>query len=265
MSTGLLLFLVFMALSIIDSVARARRSQQQKEALPGEEEGDEEWRAQPSSAQAEEGEAGKKEPGEALGELVGLEKLMGPGYLEKLMGPGITGVIQDEEDTPEVPAGAPPSTPDDRRRPSLGRDERRQVAREGRTSDQERRRSEAGRRARVDRGPEGAGRERGRPRVERGSPESGRQLSRGDESRGRPVRVPREVVPLRDSAAGERRRLEPAAAGAPGAGRGGRPRSPIYRELFGSGDRNSLRRAFVLKEILDAPSSERPADRRETG
>lgn len=264
MSTGLLLFLIFMALSIIDSVARARRGQQQKQVPPPEDEGDEEWRAEPSSAQAEGSEAGKKEPGEALGELVGLEKLMGPGYLEKLMGPGIAGVIQDDEDIPEGPAEAPSSTSDERRRPSsLGRDERRTIARERRTSDQQRRRSEAERRARVDRAPEPAG--EWRPRVERGSPESDRRLARGDETGGRPARAPREAVPLRDSLAGERRRRQPAAAAAPGTGRGERRRTRIYRELFGSGDRDSLRRAFVLKEILDAPSSERPADRRETG
>lgn len=261
MSTGLLLFLIFMALSIIDSVARARRSQQQKQALPPEDEGDEEWRAEPSSAQAEGGETRKKEPAEALGELVGLEKLMGPGYLEKLMGPGITGVIQDEEDIREEPAEAPPSRSDERRRPSLDRDERRTIARERRSSDQERRRSEAERRARVERAPHSA--EGRRARVDREPPARDRRLARRDESRGRPARAPREAVPLRDSAAGERRRLEPAAA-APGTRRGGRPRTRIYRELFGSGDRNSLRRAFVLKEILDAPSSERPADRRET-
>ena len=265
MSTGLLFFLIFMALSIIDSVARARRSQQQQ-VLPPEEESDEEWSAEPSSVKAEKGEAGKKEPGEALGELVGLEKLMGPGYLDKLMGPGITGVIQEEEDTPEEPASAPPSTSDDRRGPSLGRDERRVIARERRTSDQERRRGEAERRARVDRVPEARvdrvpEAEGWRSRVERESPESDRRLAGRDETRSRPARAPREVVALRDSAAGERRRLEPAAV----VGRGERRRSPIYRELFGSGDRDSLRRAFVLKEILDAPSSERPPDRRETG
>jgi len=262
MSTGLLLFLIFMALSIIDSVARARRSQQQQ-ALPPEEDGDEEWRAEPSPALAEEGETRRKEPTEALGELVGLEKLMGPGYLEKLMGPGITGVIQDEEDIPEEPAEAPPVRSDERRRPSLDRDERRTIARERRTSDQERRRSEAERRARVDRAPDAA--EGWRARVDRRPPEPDRRLAGRDESRGRPTREPREAVALRDSAAGERRRLEPAAAGAPGAGRGGRPRTRIYREFFGSGDRDSLRRAFVLKEILDAPTSERPTDRRETG
>ncbi|MDE0475405.1 MAG: hypothetical protein OXI50_12665 [Gammaproteobacteria bacterium] len=248
MSTGLLLFLIFMALSIIDSVARARRSQQQEQALPPEDEGDEEWRAEPSSAQAGEGETREKEPAEALGELAGLEKLMGPGYLEKLMGPGITAVIQDEEDIPKEPSEAPPARSDERRRPSLDRDERRTIARERRSSDQERRRREAERRAHVD----------------RARPERDRRLSKRDESRGRPARAPREAVPLLDSAAGERRRLERAAA-APGTGRGGPPRTRIYRELFGSGDRDSLRRAFVLKEILDAPSSERPPDRRETG
>ena len=261
MSTGLLLFLIFMALSIIDSVARARRSQQQQ-VLPPEEEGDEEWRAEPSSAQPEERETRKKEPAEALGELVGLEKLMGPGYLEKLMGPGITGVIQDEEDIPQEPAEAPPTRSDERRRPSLDRDERRTIARERRTSDQERRRSEAERRARVDRATEAA--EDWRPRVEREPAERDRRLAGRAQTRDRPARAPREAVPLRDSAAGDRRRLEPLAA-APGTGRGRRPRTRIYRELFGSGDRDSLRRAFVLKEILDAPSSERPPDRRETG
>ena len=247
--------------------ARARRGQQQKQVPPPEDEGDEEWRAEPASAQAEGDQAKKREPGEALGELMGLEKLMGPGYLDKLMGPGITGVIQDEEDAPEESAEAPPSTPDERRRSSLGRDERRTIARERRASDQERRRSEAERRAerraRLDRAPDAA--EGRRARVDREPSERDRRLAGRDESRGRPARAPREVVPLRDSAAGERRRLEPAAAGAPGAGRGRRRRSAIYRELFGGGDRDSLRRAFVLKEILDAPASERPADRRETG
>ncbi|MXW10409.1 MAG: hypothetical protein F4X47_02230 [Gammaproteobacteria bacterium] len=261
MSTGLLLFLIFMALSIIDSVARARRSQQQEQALPAEDEGDEEWRAEPSSAQAEEHETRKKEPAEALGELAGLEKLMGPGYLEKLMGPGITGVIQDEEDSPEEPAEVPPASSDERRRPSLDRDERRTIARERRTSDQERRRGEAERRARVDQVPEAEG---WRARVDREPPERDRRLSKRNESRGRPARAPREAAPLKDSSSGKRRRLEPAAA-APGTGRGDRWRSPIYRELFGTGGRDSLRRAFVLKEILDAPTSERPADRRETG
>lgn len=262
MSTGLLLFLIFMALSIIDSVARARRSQQQKQVFPPEDEGDEEWRAEPSPAQAEGARAERREPGEALGELVGLEKLMGPGYLEKLMGPGITDVIQDEEDIPEEPAGAPASTSDERRGPSLGRDERRAIARERRTLDQDRRRSEAGGRARVDRAPEAA--EGRRSRVEQGPPEGDRRLAGRDETGGRPARAPREAVPLRDSVAGERRRLQPA-AGAPGTGRGERRRTRIYRELFGSGDRDSLRRAFVLKEILDGPASGRPPDRRETG
>lgn len=265
MSTGLLLFLIFMALSIIDSVARARRGQRQKQVLPPESEGDEEWRAEPSSAQAEEGEAGKKQPGEALGELVGLEKLMGPGYLEKLMGPGVTGVIQHEEDIPEEPAGTPLSTPGEGRGPSLGRDERRVIARERRTSDQERRRDEAERRARVDQAPEAEG---WRSRVEQEPAESDRRPAGRDETRARPARAPREAVPLGDSSAGERRRVEPAVVAAPGPGHGGRrssSRTRIYRELFGSGDRDSLRRAFVLKEILDAPASERPPDRQETG
>ena len=262
MSTGLLLFLIFMALSIIDSVARARRSQQQKQALPPEDEDGEEWRAEPSPAQADVDQGEKREPSEALGELLGLEKLMGPGYLDKLMGPGITGVIQDEEDVPEqLETAAPSSIPDERRGPSLGRDERRAIARERRASDQERRRDEAGRRARVDQLPEAEGR---RSRVERGPPEGDRRLSGRDQTRGRPARAPREVVALRDSAAGERRRLEPAAAGAPGAGRSERRRTRLYRELFGSGGSDSLRRAFVLKEILDAPASERPPDRRDS-
>lgn len=191
MSTGLLLFLIFMALSIIDSVARARRGQQQKQVLPPEDESGEEWRAEPSSAQAEEREAGRKEPGEAVSELVGLEKLMGPGYLEKLMGPGITGVIQGDEDIPEEPVEPPPSRSDERRRPSLGRDERRTIARERRTSDQERRRSEAGRRARVDRAPDAA--EGWRARVDREPPENDRRLAGRDEAGGRPTRAPREI------------------------------------------------------------------------
>lgn len=263
MSTGLLLFLIFMALSIIDSVARARRGQQRK-ALPSEDEGDEERRAEPSPAQTKKGEAGRREPGgqpgEALGELLGLEKLMGPGYLEKLMGPGIAGVVR-EDDSPEESAEAPPP-PDERRRPSAGRDERRVIARERRTSDQERRRSEAGRRARVERAPDAA---EGRwARVEQGSLGRDRPPSKRDESGGRPARAPREAAPPRDSAAGERRRLELTAA-APGVGRAGRRRTRMYRELFGGGGRDSLRRAFVLKEILDVPASDRPPDRRETG
>lgn len=262
MSTGLLLFLIFMALSIIDSVARARRSQQQKQALPPEDEGDEEWRAEPSPAQVEGDKAGKRQPEEALGELLGLEKLMGPGYLDKLMGPGITGVIQDEEDAPEEAAGAPPSRADEGRSPSLGREERRAIARERRTSDQARRRGEAGRRARVDQVAEAEG---WRSRVKPEPPEGDRRLAGRDDTGVRPARAPRDAVPLRDSSAGERRRLEPAAAVAPGAGRGERRRSHIYRQLFGSGDRDSLRRAFVLKEILDAPAAERPRERREAG
>lgn len=264
MSTGLLLFLIFMALSIIDSVARARRGRQQKQALPPEDESDEEWRAEPTQARTEGGEAGKKESGETMGELLGLEKLMGPGYLDKLMGPGITGVIPDDEEAPaELETEAPASMPDKRRRAaSLGRDERRVIARERRTSDQERRRSEAGRRTRVDQAPEA---ERRRSRAEGGPSEGDRRPFKRDPAGTRPARVPRDLAPLPDSSAGERRRLEPAAAAAPGAGRGERRRSGIYRELFGSGDRDSLRRAFVLKEILDAPASERSPDRREAG
>lgn len=249
MSTGLLLFLVFLALSIIDSVARVRRGQQQQAVPPPEEEGDEDWRAEPSSAQVEEQEAGRRDPGEALGELLGLEKLMGPGYVEKLMGPGVAGVMEEAEDVPE---GTAPSA-----RPEVAREagpasppERgeRRVARAGLSRDQERRRTEA--RSRSSRGDQPPERDRRLPaRVETGS---------------RPVRAAREIVALEDSSAsGERRRRAPLAAVAVGAERRSPSRTRLYRELFGGGGRDSLRRAFVLKEILDAPASERSPDRRD--
>lgn len=262
MSTGLLLFLIFMALSIIDSVARARRSQQKQVPPPGDE-GDEEWGAEPSPAQAEEGRARKKEPGEAMGELVGLEKLMGPGYLEKLMGPGITGVIQDEEDAPETPEAEPAASElDERRGSSLGREERRTIARDRRASDQERRRGEARGRSRDERVPSP-----GRRRVVDGSQSDGdRRLPARQDERSRPAAAVRAPAPLRDSAVDrDRDGLVPMPGGPPGATRRSPRRTRLYRELFGGGDRDSLRRAFVLKEILDAPASERPSDPREAG
>lgn len=262
MSTGLLLFLIFMALSIIDSVARARRSQQ-KQVLPPEDEGDEGWRAESSPAQAEEGQARKREPGEALGELVGLEKLMGPGYLEKLMGPGITGVIQDEEDAPREPAPDPAAAvPDERRGASLGRDERRTIARERRASDQERRKGEARRRSRVEREPSP-----GRRRVVAASqPDGDRRLPGRQDDRSRPAAAVRAPAPLQDSTVDRDRDAPvPVPGGPPGARRRSPRRTRLYRELFGGGDQDSLRRAFVLKEILDAPASERPPDPREAG
>ena len=262
MSTGLLLFLIFMALSIIDSVARARRGQQ-KQVLPPEDDGDEEWRAEPSPAQAEGDRAGKKEPSEAMGELVGLEKLMGPGYLEKLMGPGITGVIQDDEDVPETPEAEPAaSEPDERRGSSLDRDERRAIARERRASDQERRRGEARGRSRVERVPSS-----GRRRAVQGSPSDGdRRLPGRQDDGSRPAAVVRAAAPLQDSAVDrDRDGLVPIPGGPPGTRRRSPRRTRLYRELFGGGDQDSLRRAFVLKEILDAPASERPPDRREAG
>ena len=262
MSTGLLLFLVFMALSIIDSVARARRGQQKQVPPPGDE-GDEEWRAEPSPAQVEEGRAQKKEPGEAMGELVGLEKLMGPGYLEKLMGPGITGVIQDEEDAPETPEAEPAaSEPDERRGSSLDRDERRTIARERRASDQERRRGEARGRSRDERVPS-PGRRRAVPASQS---DGDRRLPARQDERSRPAAAVRAPAPLRDSAVDrDRDGLVPMPGGPPGATRRSPRRTRLYRELFGGGDRDSLRRAFVLKEILDAPASERPSDPREAG
>jgi hypothetical protein len=262
MSTGLLLFLVFMALSIIDSVARARRGQQQK-VLPPEDEGDEEWRAEPSPAQAEEGRAQKREPGEALGELVGLEKLMGPGYLEKLMGPGIAAVMQDEEDAPQDPAPDPAAAvPDERRGSSLDRDERRAIARDRRSSDQERRRGEARGRSRVERVPSPGGR-----RVAQGSQSDGDRRLRGRrDDRSRPAAAVRARAPLRDSTVDrDRDGPVPMPGRPPGAKRRSPRRTRLYRELFGGGDQDSLRRAFVLKEILDAPASERPPDRRDAG
>ena len=263
MSTGLLLFLIFMALSIIDSVARARRGQQKQVPPPGDE-GDEEWGAEPSPAQAEEGRARKKEPDEAMGELVGLEKLMGPGYLEKLMGPGITGVIQDEEDAPETPEAEPAaSEPDERRGSSLDRDERRTIAREA---------TSVGPGAPEGRG-QGAvtGRARAEPRPAAGSSDASqsdgdRRLPARQDERSRPAAAVRAPAPLRDSAVDrDRDGLVPLPGGPPGATRRSPRRTRLYRELFGGGDRDSLRRAFVLKEILDAPASERPSDPREAG
>ena len=260
MSTGLLLFLVFMALSIIDSVARARRGQQ-KQVPPPEDEGDEEWRAEPS-AQAEEGQARKREPGEALGELVGLEKLMGPGYLEKLMGPGIAAAMQDEEDAPQEPAPDPAAAVrDERRGSSLDRDERRAIARDRRSSDQERRRGEA-RGSRVERVPGPGPR-----RVAQGSRSDGDRRLRGRrDDRSRPAAAVRARAPLRDSTVDrDRDGPVPMPGSPPGANRRSPRRTRLYRELFGGGDQESLRRAFVLKEILDAPASERPPDRRDAG
>lgn len=259
MSTGLLLFLIFMALSIIDSVARSRRSQQQKQVPPPEDGADEEWRAEPS-AQREGDQAEKREPGEALGELLGLEKLMGPGYLDKLMGPGVAGAIQDEEEAPEEPAGASPPTSDERRRrPSMDRDERRAIARDRRTSDQERRRAEAGRPSRVEREPGP-----GRRRAVQGPPsDDDRRLPSRRDERSRPAAAARETAPLQDSAVDRGRDdLVPMPGVPTGAQRRVPARTRLYRELFGGGDRDSLRRAFVLKEILDAPASERPPDQR---
>ena len=250
MSTGLLLFLVFMALSILDSVARARRGQQQA-VLPPEE--DDESVADPSSAGAEGEEAWAKKPQDALEELLGLEKLMGPAYVERLMGSGAAGAGKDEEDAPEgvpeaVPAptgrAAPRATPGAPR----GDDERR-VARAGRTPDQERRREEARRPpSRIEQRP------RARGRV----PERGEAGSRRD-------RVAREVMPLRDASAERTRDRRVPAPGVPGSERRAPDRAGVYRDLLGGGDRDSIRRAFVLKEILDAPVSQRQRDQLEGG
>ena len=237
MSTGLLLFLVFMALSILDSVARARRGQET--AVPSPEE-DGELPAEPAPEGAEGEGAGARKPQEALEELLGLEKLMGPAYVEKLVGSGIAGAIQGEdEDAPE--RAAPPA--------SRGGEGERSVARAGGTPDQERRRAEARRpSSRIDPPPEG----RGRP------PDR-------EEDRARPVRAAREVVPLADSSVERiRDRMVPAAA-APRSERRAQDRAGVYRDLLGGGDRDSIRQAFVLKEILDAPVSERADDRREGG
>lgn len=257
MSTGLLLFLVFMALSIIDSVARARRGQQKQQVLPPEDEGDEEWRAEPSSAQAEGKRSGKESAQGGLEDLVGLERLMGPGYLEKLMGPAFAGVMDEGED--DVPEGRQPSAsaapgPEAEPASSRGRGEGRRVAREGLSPDQERRRAEARRRSPVDR-----------------AREAGRRRSMAPEADSRPARRPGEAAALPASSAGRRPRREsaPLADSAAHSARSARTedrstgRNRLFRELFGSGDRDSLRRAFVLKEILDAPAAERPPDRRE--
>lgn len=264
MSTGLLLFLVFLALSIIDSVARVRRGQKQQAVLPPEDEGDEEWRQgdeewrqEPSSTQVEGKEAGRREPAEALGELLGLEKLMGPGYLEKLMGPGIAGAMEEEEDDiPErtAPVDQQVATAAARSTASAGGDGRR-VAREGRTPDQERRRAEARRRrSGVDQPSEAGGRRRAQQR----QPTADRRLRDREDAGSRPARAARETAPLRDSAVDrDRDRPVPMPGGPPGLVRRDPRRTRLYRELFGTGGRKSLQRAFVLKEILDAPASER--------
>ena len=269
MSTGLLLFLVFLALSIIDSVARVRRGQQPKAVLPPEDEGDEEWRQEPSSTQVQRNEAGEeareKKPRGGADEFLDLEKLMGSGYLERLMGPTVAGVAEDEEG--EVPGRAAPArwqveTPEAEAESSRGRDGRR-IARQGRSPDQERRRAEARRRRPEADQPEV---ERRRVRVQERRPEVDRRLPAREDAGSRPARVARETAPLRDSAVDrDRDRLAPVPGRPPGASRLGARRTRLYRELFGAGDRKSLQRAFVLKEILDAPASERQSDRSEAG
>ena len=270
MSTGLLLFLVFMALSIIDSVARTRRGKQQQAKLPPEGE-DEEWRAEPSSArdaerEREAEESGRKEPRDGLEELAGLEKLMGPGYLQKLMGPAFAGISEEkDEEIPEggasaLPARTPEAAPDS----SPERGEKRRAAREGLSRDQERRRAEARTRSRDDRRQVV-----GRRRPSRGDPPAApdrrlrestgwrSRFSRGSEAEDR--KLPERPEPA-DRPEREAARLAPASA-TPSFGKSGPRRTRLYRELFGGGGRDSLRRAFVLKEVLDAPASERREDR----
>ncbi len=265
MSTGLLLFLVFLALSIIDSVARSRRGQQQA-VLPPEDEGDEEWRREPSSTQVQGKEAGEeareKKPRGSEEEFLDLEKLMGSGYLERLMAPAVAGVTEAvEEEVPEqaTPARSQVEIPEAESASSRSRDGRR-VALKGRSPDQERRRAEARRRRPERDQPEVERRVRAQQR--RGGVD--RRLQDRKDAGSRPARVARETAPLPDSAV-DRDRLAPVPGRPPGSGRRGVRRTRLYRELFGAGDRKSLRRAFVLKEILDAPASERQSHRSEAG
>ena len=235
MSTGLILFLVFMALSILDSVARARRS---KQVAPPPEE-DEEWRAEQSSAQVEgyEDEAPEMEPWE-MESRGGLEELLG---LE-------TAPAAPPATTPEVGA----ESPWERESRAAAREHglsHGEAGRAGRTPDQERRRGEAMRSSPVEQ-PSGA--EGWRSRVERGLPEGDRRLPNMEETGSRPAHVARQTAPLQDSSVGgARRALKPIPASAERhTPRGTR----LYRDLFAV---DSLRRAFVLKEILDPPVSER--------
>ena len=167
MNTGLILFLIFLALSIIDSVARTRRS---KQVAPPPEE-DEEWPAEGPSVEAGQ-EVREKKARASADEFLDLEKLMGSGYLDRLMGPGFAGVMEEEEeDVPArtAPPARPAATPETESASSRGRDGRR-VAREGRTPDQARRRAEAtGRRSGIDQPPKAEGR---RLRAERRLPEA---------------------------------------------------------------------------------------------
>lgn len=238
MNTGLILFLIFLALSIIDSVARTRRSRQV--APPPEEDGD--GPAGGLSLEAGKQAAAKKARGSGH-EFQDLEKLMGSGYLERLMGPGFP-ESPEEEASPE-PDAAPVAPPEAESVSPRGRDQR-VFARERRTPDQERRRAEARRPSRVDQS------------------RADRRLRDRKDAGSRPARVERETTALRDSAVDRKRdRPVPTPAGAPGFEGRARRRTRLYRELFGGGGRNSLRRAFVLKEILDAPASERPPDQGE--
>ena len=270
MNTGLILFLIFLALSIIDSVARTRRS---KQVVPPPE-GDEEWSGEGPSVEA--GQEGReKQARGSADEFLNLEKLMGSGYLDKLMGPGFEGVTEDEEgDVPArtAPASGPVETSRAESASSRGRDGRR-VVREGRTRDQARRRAEARRpRSGIDQPPEAEGR---RLQAQRRLPEAydhrlreaDRRLPGREDAGSRPARVARETARLQDSAVDrDRDRLVPMpVVGPPGSERRAPRRSQLFRDLFGGGGRDSLRRAFVLKEILDAPASERPSDRSEAG
>ncbi len=258
MSTGLLIFLVFVALSVLDSVARARRGRRQAALPPGEDgERPEAEDAPPVRSQGK-GAGERASGGEAMADLLGLEKLMGPGYLEKLMGPAVA-VAAEEEEVPEKPeADAAASAPDGGRASSLERDERREIARTRRTSDQERRRAEAKR-------PPRAGRSEAEERRSRGGrdvPADGRRPPEREAAASLRAGADRAATPLRDSFddGGERPRRAAAPAAA-GFARQPPRRTRSFRDLFGSGDPSALRRAFVLREVLDAPVSEREGRR----
>ena len=240
MSTGLILFLVFMALSILDSVARARRSRQA--TLPPEDGEESPDGASPDSA--EKTKPAEKELPWGLGEGLDLEELMGPAFAGAMEEASTPPPSAEPDATLAAARGAEPVS-------SGVRDERMRGERIRGVPGRDRRRSEGpGRSSRAERQLS----ERS-PRAQRPLPERpGR----------RPPAAARESVRLQDSdISRERRRpVPPLSASVPVVEGRSPSRTRLYRELFGAGGRDSVRRAFVLKEILDAPVSERP-ERRE--
>lgn len=231
MSSGLLIFLVFLALSVIDSIARTRRGRQ---AVPPPENGEEPPAGLPAGARKK--VDAEEEPEWGLEEFLDLEKLMG----------GRFPAAQEEEDAlaapkPEPAAAAaaifeaepaPAPTPV-RRMPGRERRARRAESRPG--ADKRRARAET-------------------------------QRPQRDATGSRRARMDRESVPLQDSPVSrERRPVHPSSGAAPRYQGRSAVNTQLFRELFGAGDRDALRRAFVLKEVLDAPVSEQPPDQRGRG